>query len=161
MNGMIGKYEKGICSKCGKERVITQKSKKLCQYCQQASYHTPIVKKQQKPIPKFSEKGKKRKTVDIDFYHKAWERNQDWKGGCYCENCKKYLPAYSSTFVSHILTRGANPELSHDFDNVNILCEACHKIWDGGDRGNMVIYWKNQERIDKLNRKRNAKRLDG
>ncbi len=75
------KYEVGTCSKCGKVRQITQKSKQLCQYCQQDSYKRQVVSKQ-KPIPQFSESGRKRKAADIDFYRAAWDRKKDWKGGC-------------------------------------------------------------------------------
>ena len=67
-----------------------------------------------------------------------------------CEECAKYLPEYSATFVSHILTRGAHPDMAHDPRNVNILCRACHDRWENGDRGAMRIYYKNQDTINLL-----------
>jgi len=155
------KYQVGICSKCGKEKIITQKTLHLCLHCQDAYYRRNQVNKKQKPIPRYSESGRKRKAKDIDFYKKAWEKKQDLDGGCRCENCGVYLPVYSSTFVSHILTRGANPELAHDFDNYNILCLACHRQWETGDRGNMNIFWKNEERIENLKKKRHGFKTEG
>lgn len=39
-----------------------------------------------------------------------------------CENCGKPIRHPWATNVSHILTRGAHPRLSHDCRNINILC---------------------------------------
>jgi len=147
-------YKTGVCSKCGKEKIITQKSKQLCFFCQQYSYKRPIVKKPQKPIPKFSVNGRKRKLEDVSFYKKAWELKQDECGGNYCENCGKYLVKYSSVFISHILSRGAFPELAHDFDNYFILCLNCHsQVEFGKDKESMNIYYDSLKRIESLKQK--------
>ena len=68
-----------------------------------------------------------------------------------CEECMKPLPNYSATFISHILTRGANPAMAFDGRNTNILCFACHNRWEHATtRGGMRIYAKNQITIQKL-----------
>lgn len=79
------------------------------------------------------------------FYRWVWEHKPH-----YCEETMRPLPNYSATFVSHILTRGANPEMAHDPRNVNILCFEMHNKWENGDRKGMRIYPANLLRIQEL-----------
>lgn len=79
------------------------------------------------------------------FYRWVWEHKPH-----YCEETMRPLPNYSATFVSHILTRGANPEMAHDPRNVNILCFEMHNRWENGDRENMRIYRQNLLTIEQL-----------
>ena len=68
----------------------------------------------------------------------------------YCEECMRPLAEYSAVYVSHILTRGANPDMSHDPRNVNILCFRHHSEWENGAREQMRIFAKNQLTIEEL-----------
>lgn len=79
------------------------------------------------------------------FYRFCWEHYPHR-----CEECMRPLRQYSATYVSHILTRGAHPELAHDCRNVNILCFSHHSVWENGDRQNMRIYRINQLTIEML-----------
>lgn len=79
------------------------------------------------------------------FYRWCWEHKPH-----YCEETMRPLRQYSATYVSHILTRGAHPEMAHDPRNTNILCFAMHQKWENGDRENMRIYASNQLIIEKL-----------
>lgn len=79
------------------------------------------------------------------FYRWVWAHYEHR-----CEECSRPLPQYNATFVSHILTRGAHPEMAHDPRNVNILCKTCHDRWENGDREGMRINLKNQYLITKL-----------
>lgn len=79
------------------------------------------------------------------FYKWVWEHKPH-----YCEETMRPLPNYSATFISHILTRGANPEMAHDPRNVNILCFEMHNKWENGDRKGMRIYPANAMRIQEL-----------
>lgn len=72
------------------------------------------------------------------FYYWCWEHKSN-----YCEECAKPLHNYSSVFISHILTRGARPEIAHDPRNVNILCYKHHEQWETGKRQLMRIYKTN------------------
>lgn len=72
------------------------------------------------------------------FYKWCWEHYPH-----ICEECMRPLRQYSATYVSHIMTRGANPEAAHDCRNVNILCFFHHSVWENGDRKNMRIYRAN------------------
>ena len=67
-----------------------------------------------------------------------------------CEECGKPIEKAWSGNVSHILTRGAYPEMAHDPRNVNILCLNCHRRWENGDRRNMRIWERNERTIKAL-----------
>lgn len=80
------------------------------------------------------------------FYVWSWENNEH-----YCEECGKPLQGYSAKFISHILTRGAHPEMAHDPRNKNILCFQHHQNWeDERKRKDMRIYKTNLKIIEIL-----------
>jgi len=79
------------------------------------------------------------------FYSWIWENKNH-----YCEECLKPLPYYSAVYISHILTRGAFPELGHDPRNINILCHRHHDQWETGKRETMRIYPNNMRIINFL-----------
>lgn len=79
------------------------------------------------------------------FYRWCWEHKPH-----ICEECMKPLRDYSAVYVSHILTRGAHPEMAHDPRNVNILCFRHHNQWENGVRSNMRIYRGNLFTISDL-----------
>lgn len=81
------------------------------------------------------------------FYKWVWAHKPH-----YCEETMKPLHEYSAVYVSHILTRGAYPEMAHDPRNCNILCFEMHNRWENKDRQNMRIYAKNQKTIEMLKR---------
>ena len=79
------------------------------------------------------------------FYRFCWEHYPHQ-----CAETMRPLKQYSATYVSHILTRGAHPEMAHDPRNVNILCFEQHNRWENGDRRNMRIFAGNQIIIEQL-----------
>jgi len=79
------------------------------------------------------------------FYEYVWENKAH-----YCEECLRPLHNYSSVYISHILSRGAFPEMAHDPRNVNILCFRCHETWENGKRQEMRIYNNNLQTIGTL-----------
>lgn len=79
------------------------------------------------------------------FYRFMWENKPH-----YCEECMRPLAEYSAVYISHILTRGANPDMAHDPRNVNILCFRHHAEWENEDREKMRIWGKNQATIEEL-----------
>lgn len=79
------------------------------------------------------------------FFHWVWLHKDH-----FCEECGRPLPDYSATFCSHILSRGAHPEMATDPRNINILCFNCHQQWETGKREKMRIFAKNQHTIEKL-----------
>ena len=81
------------------------------------------------------------------FYRFCWKHKPH-----ICEECMKPLKEYSATYISHIRTRGAFPEMAFDCRNVNILCFEHHNQWENGDRKSMRIYGVNEFTIEQLER---------
>ena len=79
------------------------------------------------------------------FYRWVWDRKPH-----ICEETMRPLHDYSAVHISHILTKGAFPEMAHDPRNVNIFCLAAHNRWEFGDRTAMRVYRKNLEIIQQL-----------
>lgn len=80
------------------------------------------------------------------FYHYCWYLKPNR-----CEECLAPLKEYSSKFISHIITRGARPDIAHDPRNVNILCYKHHSQWeDATARQDMRIFKTNQKIIATL-----------
>lgn len=90
-------------------------------------------------------RGKDIMAANERFFRWVWEHKPK-----YCEECMKPLYGYSAVYCSHILSRGAYPEIAHDVRNVNILCFEHHNQWENGDRKSMRIYPKNELIIKEL-----------
>lgn len=58
-----------------------------------------------------------------------------------CENCGKPIRHPWATNVSHILTRGAHPEMAHDPRNVSILCAECHELYEHSTTRGRLRMW--------------------
>lgn len=79
------------------------------------------------------------------FFRWVWEHKPHR-----CEETLIPLHKYSAVYCSHILTRGAFPEMATDPRNINILCFEMHNRWENGDRQNMRIYPANMRLIELL-----------
>lgn len=79
------------------------------------------------------------------FYRWRWEHSAH-----ICEETMRPLGRYSAIYISHILTRGAHPDMAFDPRNVNILCLEAHNRWENGDREGMRIYRSNLLVIEQL-----------
>ncbi len=68
-----------------------------------------------------------------------------------CEECLRPLNNFAAIYCSHILSRGAHPEMSNDPRNINILCPEDHCRWEHATtRKSMRIYSKNMRMIEQL-----------
>ena len=79
------------------------------------------------------------------FYRFCWDHYPH-----VCSETMRPLHQYSAAYVSHIMTRGAHPDMAHDPRNVNILSVEMHNRWENGDRQNMRIYRANLLTIEQL-----------
>ncbi len=104
---MIAK--KKICKGCNKETYIWARG--MCKYCQ--------PKKAMKVAPR-------KPTGEGALFLALWKiRNHT------CDNCLTYLgDEPCAQFFSHILGKGAHPELRLDPRNIQILCNDCHYAYD-------------------------------
>ena len=97
--------------------------------------------------------GRNRAERNQKFYKYVWDHKPH-----ICEETSIPLKNYSSCYISHILSRGAFPELAYDPRNTNILCLKSHKKWEIGDRQNMKIYDKNMLIINQLKNEYNNRK---
>ena len=91
--------------------------------------------------------------ADDKFFRWVWDHKKH-----YCEETMRPLNHYSAAFCSHILTRGAHPDMAVDPRNINILCLEMHNKWEFGNRSEMRIFAKNQRIIEILKREYNGQR---
>ena len=132
---MIPRKKKN-CKECGKEDYIFSKGR--CKYCASKSY--------KKPGP--SKNAKEKIDLDTAFYKELWSERPH-----YCEECDKDLGSKWERYMfSHILSKGSQPRLRHNKENVNILCLECHQSWEFGDKKAMRIYPSNEIMIGLLKR---------
>lgn len=92
-------------------------------------------------------RGKDIMAANERFFRYIWEHKPH-----VCEECLKPLREYSAVYCSHILSRGAYPEMAFDARNINLLCFNCHQRWENGDRRAMRIYDRNIRIINELKR---------
>lgn len=87
-----------------------------------------------------------RATANQRFYEWCWDNMPH-----FCQESMRPLHDYSAEFISHILSRGAHPEMAHDPRNVNILFTPFHNMWeDSIKRSQMKLYTMNLLIIDIL-----------
>lgn len=128
--------KKKTCKECSQEEYIFSKGR--CKRCASKSY--------KKPGP--SKNVKEKIDLDTAFYKEIWSERMH-----YCEECDKDLGSKWERYMfSHILSKGSQPKLRHNKDNVNILCLECHQRWEFGDKKAMRIYPGNEIMIDLLKR---------
>lgn len=89
--------------------------------------------------------GKDIMQANAKFFRWIWDNKPH-----YCEETMRPLKQYSAVYCSHILTRGAYPEMATDPRNINILCFEAHNRWENGDKENMRIYARNLRIIEEL-----------
>lgn len=76
------------------------------------------------------------------FYRWCWDHYPHQ-----CAECMRPLKQYSATYVSHILTRGAHPEMAHDPRNVRILCFDHHNQYEHRTTRNPMRIFEQTEKI--------------
>ncbi len=70
------------------------------------------------------------------FYRWVWKRFPHM-----CCECLRPLQEYSATYISHVISRGSEPQMAHDPRNVMILCAEHHAQYEHRPtRENMRIY---------------------
>ena len=126
--------EKKICSKCGREKYIVNKTKCLCDECNYKRLHNGLTRfeiarlRQQVKPPK-----KKKPTGELELFKEIWAERPH-----ICTKCGKPLGAtLKPIFFSHIKSKGAYPELRLMKTNIELVCAECHQIYEFGSRKNL------------------------
>lgn len=129
--------KKKICKDCEREDYIWSKGR--CKPCS-------IKNSKKGRLIGFSKSAKKKIDQDKKFYEELWSERPH-----YCEECDKHLgETWAKYMFSHILSKGSQPKLRHNKDNINILCLECHQKWEFGDKKSMNIYPGNERMIELL-----------
>lgn len=85
-----------------------------------------------------SDKAKSQIARDTAFYKEIWEERPHS-----CENCGINLgDTWKRYMFSHLITKGAHPELRYDKRNLSMSCLKCHQQYETGDRKSMRVYEK-------------------
>lgn len=161
---------KGICIYCGDEKWLVNK-KGACAECQKSKNSGESVNKlfqgeQKRRVNKiYDSQRKPLKNDKIEKRRRIIEKDEELYEYIYstktnqCEECFAPLPGIfrdseenviARWQYSHILSKGAYPELRHHKQNINRLCFKHHQQWEFGDRESMVIYEKNLKVIEDL-----------
>ena len=101
--------------------------------------------------------------LDEETYQQVFDKAPKIFGGFICcEECGKVLTnrfrdsrgRVNMRFMySHILSKGAFPQIRHDIRHFNILCRECHNFFEfSPNRAGMKIYESNQKIIAELKR---------
>ena len=126
--------KKKTCKECGNEDYIWSKGR--CKPCSSKSY------KKIGPSKNVKEK------IDLDtrFYEEIWSERPH-----YCEECDKYLgEKWERYMFSHILSKGAHPELRHEKLNIAISCLDCHSRYEFGNKKEMKMWGEWSKKIIRL-----------
>ena len=116
---MISKYKQGICSGCGKEKLIIVKSKRLCYYCK---LKESIKRTKERKI-------KKGKYIDYDklgtFYKQFYEQHPTRR--CF----ESGQPIYNGKpwNCHHVLEKKHYPEHIFNSDVCVLLTLELHSLW--------------------------------
>lgn len=74
-------------------------------------------------------KYKRKKTGEWDMFMEIWNKTKEH----YCEKCGCDLGKQPQAWMfSHIISKGRNPSLRLDPDNIELLCFREHQIYDMG-----------------------------
>ena len=146
-----------ICRKCSNSRPIVNKKYYLCEECNYKRLHGDKPRKKH-PLRSQSKKHLFTRAQEERCYEEVFNSKSHR-----CEECGVEL---SSVFrdedgrvvdryqYSHILSKGAWPELRFHPKNFNRLCMSCHTRWESGDRKSMSIFERNKVVIEGLLRER-------
>ncbi len=108
---------------------------------------TPLMDKNFRlPIQLRNEIQKELFKCDEDFYRYFYDHHPTHT----CEEHGHPIREYSAINCSHILSRGAYPQMRYDLRNANLLCLEAHQQWESHKKHNMVIYQQNIRTLEKL-----------
>lgn len=143
------KFHTGDCSKCWRSEVrITyrwKRSNQLCVFCdrervlERRRYEAALRPvKAKKPISKKpSESLKEKRERDWEVGRKIWSSRAH-----VCVECGLPIQgALKKIYLSHLLSKGAHPELRFDPENIVLHHAHCHNKWEfSPNRAETVTY---------------------
>lgn len=133
---------RGTCSKCGEEKTLivygwSTLNDKHCFMCNWARQNKtkgeavkprfPVVKKSVISSSAVSSRLVEKRDHDWVVNNQIWDTRPHK-----CEECQKPLAISPppKIYFSHLLGKGAHPELRFDPLNIVLHCSACHRDWE-------------------------------
>lgn len=115
-----------VCDGCGNESKIVKgwstRASKLCMTCKLKE----DIGKKKKPVAAVTPRHITKLNMDDIINKEIWEERPH-----VCEECGDNLPKIPvKSYFSHLLSKGAHPELRHDKDNIVLHCKPCHNKWE-------------------------------
>lgn len=145
-----------ICNGCGEEKLIvygwSTREGKLCQTCEWAKQKekklskTRVFPQKTKPFaPKITGRLKEKRKTDAEVNAKIWASRPH-----VCFESGEPLGNKPEAFMfSHVLSKGAHPELRHDPNNIVLHSFESHQKWEfGKNRESMETFKKKREYIE-------------
>lgn len=129
------------CKECNSPFVVNR-TFKLCQYHNNIRLHG-------KPFPSKNPIKKKKK---INLNNAIREQMRDKYGLLTCEGCEVKR---NHLDVSHLIPISIRKDLEEDGRNTQMLCRACHVIWEHGekkDKETLICYENNLLLIKELDK---------
>lgn len=118
------KYKTGICSGCGKDKLITNKSKNLCTFCNQNRL-------QKKSKERYNKKVQEGKAIDYkkldQFYLDFWNAQKEK----ICYETQQPITTFNKWHIHHLLEKDKHIEYAYNFDNCVLLTLEQHHLWHG------------------------------
>lgn len=156
------------CKECGSPHIVN-KWYRLCEKCNNIRLHGSEYGKQHKVSPKqrkplkstkmpikmgLSKKALSVIKKDEEVYEKVFNSSNHRCEECHTQLNTEFRDDEGRVIMrarySHILPKGAYPQLRHNEDNFNNLCPTCHHRYEFGDKENMKIFKKNEEIVCRL-----------
>lgn len=123
------KYKTGLCSVCEKERLIVNKSKKLCLFCnQKASVERSRIRRKER-IAQGKELDKSKLAR---FYKKFYEQHPTKT----CFETDEPITSYKSWNCHHLLEKKNYPQYAFLIDICVLLTLEMHALWHSLDEQN-------------------------
>lgn len=116
------KYNKGICAKCGKDKVIVNKSKKLCLWCNSMAAKARTIARQAKRIATGKQVDK---NALKSFYHQFWKAQHEH----ICFESGERLFTFRNWHIHHVLHKEDYPEHANNMDVCILLTLEFHALW--------------------------------
>lgn len=123
------------CIQCDNKRLIKIK-KGICDYCRNKDKPKPILAKSK--IRSLSPNNKN-PAKDYKFFKEIWNERPRVS-----EVSGELLGDYKPHYFSHILTKSAYPAFRHRRENIVLMTQSEHSLWEFGDREKLGLnnVWK-------------------
>ena len=129
----------GTCDSCGKDkaRIVAGWSTRASKRCARCEVSRRMAAAGKQPAMKKTARLGMLRQMDDEMNTAIWATRPH-----VCVECgKRLLNPPPKHYFSHVLSKGAHPELRHDPENVVLHCIVCHRDWEtSGKRRRMTTY---------------------